>query len=227
MDYAALRFAENGYHPTSVAEIVTGMGVGKGVFYWYFSSKEELFTEILRESQLDLRKAQQAAIGHEEDAVVRITTGIRASMAWLSAHRHLYTLTEFAASDERFRPMLRRAQDIAVADLTRHVKDAIVAGQITDADPLIFSHAILGVTNQLARAFVHHRGMAPEEVADSAVAFCLGGLGGLQGAPAPGAGRGVLAAPGPGTTADGYPTDATTSVADGGTTTTGAPHRSV
>ena len=36
MDYATARFAESGYHPTSVAEIVTGLGVGKGVFYWYF-----------------------------------------------------------------------------------------------------------------------------------------------------------------------------------------------
>src|SRR5205085_6261795 len=43
MEFAAARFAEGGYHPTSVAEIVQGLGVGKGVFYWYFDSKEELF----------------------------------------------------------------------------------------------------------------------------------------------------------------------------------------
>ena len=65
MDYAARRFAENGYHPTSVAEIVQGMGVGKGVFYWYFSSKEELFAEILRDAQHDLRRRQQHSIGDE------------------------------------------------------------------------------------------------------------------------------------------------------------------
>ena len=39
MEYAAQRFAEGGYHPTSVADIVDGLNVGKGVFYWYFSSK--------------------------------------------------------------------------------------------------------------------------------------------------------------------------------------------
>ncbi len=176
MDYAAERFAANGYHPTSVAEIVTGMGVGKGVFYWYFSSKEELFGEILREAQLDLRKAQQAAIGHEEDAVTRIALGIRASMTWLSDHRHLFNLFEFAASDERFRPVLRRGQDVAVADVVRHVKEAIVAGQIPDNDPLIVTHAILGVTNQLARTFVLHRGASADDVANSAVAFALGGM---------------------------------------------------
>lgn len=176
MDFAAHRFATNGYHPTSVAEIVTGMGVGKGVFYWYFSSKEELLGEILREAQHDLRRRQEAAIGGESDPVARITLGIRASMTWLSEHRHLFVLSELAASEERFRPALQRGQDVAVADAVRHVSDAILAGQVPDADPLVVTHAILGVTNQLARIFVLQRGDAPDEVADSAIAFCLGGL---------------------------------------------------
>jgi AcrR family transcriptional regulator len=176
MDYAARRFASNGYHPTSVAEIVDGMGVGKGVFYWYFSSKEELFSEILRDAQRNLRRRQQAAIGTEADPVRRITLGIRASMIWLSEHRHLFVLSELAASEERFRPMLRRGQDVAVADVVHHVRDAIAAGQIADTDPVVVAHAILGVTNQLARTFVVQRGDAPADVAEAAVAFCLHGL---------------------------------------------------
>jgi len=69
---AAARFAERGYHPTSVAEIVRAIGVGKGVFYWYFSSKEELFLEILKEAQTDLRRRQQQhrfPLGDEEPRV--------------------------------------------------------------------------------------------------------------------------------------------------------------
>jgi len=34
LDESARLFAERGYHPTSVAEIVESLGVGKGVFYW-------------------------------------------------------------------------------------------------------------------------------------------------------------------------------------------------
>ena len=180
MDYAARRFASNGYHPTSVAEIVDGIGAGKGVFYWYFSSKEELFGEIMRDAQHDLRRRQQAAIVDEPDPVARITLGIRASLEWLSEHRHLATLFEFAVSEERFRPMLKRGQDVAVADLARHVTHAIGAGRVVDTDPLVLTHAILGVTNQLARAFVLGRGDPPDEVADAAAAFCLGGLLGPQ-----------------------------------------------
>jgi len=176
MEYAAHRFAEKGYHPTSVAEIVQGMEVGKGVFYWYFSSKEELFLEILREAQHGLRRRQQQAIGEETDPVARIELGIRASMAWLAENRHLYTLFQFAVSEERFAIVLRRGQDVAVADVVPHVKEGIVAGRIRDVDPLLLAHAILGVTNHLARTFIFERGEPGTQVADAAVSFCLEGL---------------------------------------------------
>jgi len=176
MDHAATRFAENGYHPTSVAEIVQGLGVGKGVFYWYFSSKEELLLEILRDAQHDLRRRQQQEIADERDPVARIERGIRASMQWLAEHRQLMTLFQFAATEERFAPTLRRGQEVALADVVPHVKDGIVAGRIRDADPELLAHAILGVTNHLARAFIFERGEPPDEVADAAVTFALGGL---------------------------------------------------
>jgi len=176
MEYAAARFADTGYHPTSVAQIVRGLGVGKGVFYWYFSSKEELFREILRDAQRDLRRAQQQAISDEPDPVRRLELGIRATMTWWAAHPDVINLFQFAATEERFAPALREGQDVAVADAARHVKDGIVAGQIPDADPTVLGHAILGVTAHLARTFIHERGDDPDEIADAVVDFCLRGL---------------------------------------------------
>ena len=176
MEFAAARVAENGYHPTSVAEIVAGLSVGKGVFYWYFSSKEELFLEILREAQQDLRRRQQQAIADEPDPVRRIELGIRASMTWFEENRSLVNLFQFAATEERFAPALRRGQDVALADAVRHVKEGIVEGSIRDVDPHVLAHAILGVTSQLSRELILHKGDPAAEVADAAVAFCLEGL---------------------------------------------------
>jgi len=78
--------------------------------------------------------------------------------------------------EERFAEALRRGEEIAVADAVRHLKDAIVEGQIPDRDPEVLAHAVIGVTGQLARTFIHERSRATADVADSAVAFCLGGL---------------------------------------------------
>ena len=176
MDYAAERFAEGGYHPTSVAEIVQGLGVGKGVFYWYFDSKEELFLEILKEAQQEMRRAQRSAYGEELDPIRRIELGIRASLEWLDGHRHMFNLFQFAATEEQFAPALRRGQEVAVADVVRHIKDGIVDGTIRDGDPEILAHGVLGVTNQLSRIYLRDRRDDVHEVADAAVAFCLDGL---------------------------------------------------
>jgi len=176
MDFAAQRFAEQGYHPTSVAEIVEGLGVGKGVFYWYFSSKEELFLEILREAQYDLRRTQQQAIEDEDDPVRRIALGMRASIHWSSRHPELHQLFAFAAAEERFAPAMRRGEETALADAVRHVSEGIARGEIRDGDPTILTQAILGVTAYLVRRCMQEQGLSWEEVADAAVSFCLEGL---------------------------------------------------
>ena len=185
MDYATARFAENGYHPTSVAEIVTGLGVGKGVFYWYFQSKEELFLEILKEAQNDLRRTQQQAIADVDDPIRRIELGIRATTTWSAGHAEFYKLTQFAATEERFAPALSKGQEIAIRDTVKHVNDGIERGVLRDIDPDYIAHSILGVTSQLVRTFIHQRGAEPDEVADAAISFILDGIMAVDRAPTP------------------------------------------
>ena len=176
LDFATERFAGSGYHPTSVADIVGGLGVGKGVFYWYFESKEQLFLEILRESQQDLRRHQRDAIAGEPDPVHRLELGIRAAMRWWAEHPEIATLVQFAATEETFAPALRRGQEVALGDAVVHLKEAIAEGRLRDADPDALGHAVLGLSTHLARELVHRRGDDPDEVADLAVSILLHGL---------------------------------------------------
>jgi len=176
VDFAAQRFAAQGYHPTSVSDLVDGLGVGKGVFYWYFASKEELFRQILVDAQRDLRRTQRQAIADEPDPVRRIEAGIRASVVWLDDNRDRFMLLEFARTEERFAPLIRQGEEQAVADALPHVKAGIAAGMIRRDDPLVLTHAILGVTDHLARVLVLEQGRPAEEAAAAAVAFCLEGI---------------------------------------------------
>lgn len=176
MNEAARLFAESGYHPTAVSDIVESLGVGKGVFYWYFESKEDLFREILTSAHFELRRVQQGAIGDEPDPVRRIELGTRASLQWFSEHRHLFNLFGFAATEERFAPVLRQNDEVAVDDIVRHLKDAMGAGQIADADPAPLAHALIGATRHLARRYLYDADLPVEEVADVAVRFALHGL---------------------------------------------------
>jgi AcrR family transcriptional regulator len=173
---AARLFAERGYHPTSVSDIVEELGVGKGVFYWYFSSKEELLAELLKASNHDLRKRQQLAIGDEPEPVRRIELGIRASLEWFHEHRDYFAIIQFAATDETFSPVLHRNREIAIADTIRHLKDGIVEGRIADQDPEMLAHAIHGVVSELTRVYLIEGNESVDRVNDLAVSFCLSGL---------------------------------------------------
>ncbi|HLU41697.1 MAG TPA: TetR/AcrR family transcriptional regulator [Microthrixaceae bacterium] len=177
IEYATHRFATDGYHPTSVADIVDGLGVGKGVFYWYFESKEELFVEILRTAQRDMRRRQQRAIADVADPVQRIELGIRAAVEWMAEHNDLRRLFEFARTEAAFIPSMQAGQSVLVADAVVHLKEAIVEGRIPDRDPEALALAILGVANQLTNVYIDGRGEDPHHVADLVVDFCMEGLG--------------------------------------------------
>ena len=168
----------DGYHPTSVADIVDGMGVGKGVFYWYFDSKEELFIEILRSAQIDLRRTQLRAIEGIDDPVRRIELGIRSAVLWMGSHPDLRRLFEFARTEGSFAKAMRSGQSTLVMDARTHLQEAIDCGRIPDRDAEALAHAILGITNQLTMVYIDAADRDHEEIADLAVAICRNGFAG-------------------------------------------------
>ena len=176
MTYAAARFAHNGFHPTSVAEIVEGVGVGKGVFYWYFDSKEALLKAILVDAQRDLRRRQRAAIAAATTPMERIDLGIRESIRWSVEHPEHFKLVQFAATDERFSSGVRKGQQVAVADVSHHLVDAMDSGEIPKADAELLAQFMVGVHTHLVQ--LGHQGQleASEEVIDTTVEFCLHGI---------------------------------------------------
>jgi AcrR family transcriptional regulator len=175
IDYATRAFAADGYHTTSVDSVVDALGVGKGVFYWYFASKEDLLRELLTTALRSMRLAQREAIAGEHDPARRIEQGIRASLLWLSEHRDLFVLMEFARLDERFASVMRLGDQQMVAEAQPHVSAGITAGLLRGEDPIVLTMAIVGVTSHLARTLVLERHEDPERVARVVIAFCRQG----------------------------------------------------
>ncbi len=177
MDFAARRFAAQGYHPTSVAEIVDGCGVGKGVFYWYFESKEALMHQILRDANYSLRRRQQMSLRSEPDPIRRLELGMHATMHWYAENRHMVNVFQFAVSETEFADTLRHSQENSLNDAIKHVNDAMLAGRIRQADPVVLTQALMGVTSAMVRAFVVASDADPDKVADDTIAFVFYGFG--------------------------------------------------
>ncbi len=179
LEAASRLFSEQGYHGTTVGDVCDALGVGKGVFYWYFESKEALFSELLQESLLKLRRAQEHAIETVEDPVARIEQGIRASIDFFRAAPGFLELIRIAARYEEFSGFVANGQQIIAADTATHIKDGMARGEIRHGDPDLMAHGILGATFHFVETYFSATEPGASDrpqLADEAVAFCLRGL---------------------------------------------------
>ncbi|MDQ3964275.1 MAG: TetR/AcrR family transcriptional regulator [Actinomycetota bacterium] len=179
VEEAARLFAEAGYHGTAVGDICDALRVGKGVFYWYFPSKEAVFTEVLQESLLSLRRAQQAAITDVADPVARIEAGIKASIEFFRHNPGFLSVIRTASRYEEFVGLVTRGQEIVVADVASHLKEGMAAGSIRHGDPELMAHGILGAIFHFVEIYLEVDMTTTAdrpELAQEAVEFCLRGL---------------------------------------------------
>ena len=179
MDIALRLFAEQGYHGTTVGDVCDTLGVGKGVFYWYFESKEALFTELLQECLLKLRRAQQQEIERVSRPVARIEHGIRASVEFFRQTPAFLSLIRSAARYEEFAALVAHGQEIVVADVAVHIKEGQAQGTIRLGDPEVMAHGVMGTVFHFVETYfgtdTEHTQDRPQ-LADEAVAFCLNGV---------------------------------------------------
>ena len=99
LDHAAELFAERGYAATRVVDICARAGVAKGLFYWYFDSKEDLLHELVESMRLRLRRAQAAAIEANSDPLTQIRQGAEASVRFMAVHASYFTLLDVEYRD--------------------------------------------------------------------------------------------------------------------------------
>jgi AcrR family transcriptional regulator len=179
MDAALRLFAEQGYHGTTVGDICDTLGVGKGVFYWYFQSKEALFNELLKSTLLQLRRAQQSAIEEISDPVERIEQGIRASIEFFRSTPGYLALIRTASRYEEFVGLVERGREIVVADTAAHIKEGMAIGKIRHGDPELMAHGVLGAIFHFVEVYFGtdaETSTDRPQLAEEAVAFCLSGL---------------------------------------------------
>jgi AcrR family transcriptional regulator len=155
LDAAEALFAGQGYRATRIADICAAAGVAKGLFYWYFETKESLFAELVRSMRQQLRRAQAAAMDPEADAVTRLRQGTEASVRFMAEHVRFFALLDVERNDHTVAATLRESSDIYVQDAARVVREAQAEGLVPDEhDPTLLAIGVLGAVSQFSH---YHR----------------------------------------------------------------------
>jgi len=168
--------ADQGFARTRVSDIVGHVGVGQGVFYWYFESKEALFREILTDTTRRLRFFQGCYLAEEPDPVRRIGKGVIATFDFIVHNAHVFALLDHASTQARFARERTEVARVHGLDTARHVTESMDGRVSGRRDPMYISEAITGVIDRLARVYFASENRDLDGIIQEAIDFCLGGL---------------------------------------------------
>lgn len=153
VEAAMALFAERGYSATRIVDICERAGVAKGLFYWYFPTKLDLFTELVRSMRQALRRAQGEAMDPAVDALTRIRQGTVASVRFMSEHASYFALVDVERTDPAIADALRSGSDVYLRDVRALVEEAQRDGTIPDADPGLLALGVLGAVSSFSNAW--------------------------------------------------------------------------
>ncbi len=166
VDAAMELFASRGYQATRISDICADAGVAKGLFYWYFPTKLDLFVELVRTMRQRLRRAQADAMDADAGPVDRIRQGAEASVRFIAAHAPYFALIEVERADPAVADALRGGSRVYLDDVVALVEEAQELGEIEDADPRLLALGVLGAVSSYTNALRSgHVDLSPDELA--------------------------------------------------------------
>lgn len=157
LDAAAELFTANGYAATRIEDICRRAGVAKGLFYWYFPTKQELFSELVRTMRRRLRRAQAMAMDPSADALTRIRQGTEASVRFHAEHTGYFALLDVERADAAHAELLREGSDVYRHDVVTLVRAAQTDGTVQDEDPELLAIGVLGAVSSFTHAWRNGR----------------------------------------------------------------------
>lgn len=147
-------FAEHGYHASSMNDVAEAAGVTKPVLYQHFSSKRELFIELLGEIGNELIDTISKATADAAGPRQQIENGFRAYFHFVAEHTDSFKVLFGAGArrDQEFASFARTVE----SSIARTIASLIVVrGEPVD-NALMLAHSIVGMTEAASRYWLAH-----------------------------------------------------------------------
>lgn len=154
LEHATRVFAAKGYHATSMNDVAEAAGVTKPVLYQHFSSKRELFIELLSaigdELRATIAKATADATGPRE----QIEHGFRAYFGFVDDHPDAFRV--LFGSGARRDPEFASLTHAVEASIAQAIAELIVVDGQPAEHRDVLAHGIVGMTEAASRFWLAH-----------------------------------------------------------------------
>ncbi|NMA03095.1 MAG: TetR/AcrR family transcriptional regulator [Clostridiales bacterium] len=141
-------FGEYGYHKGKVEKIAEKAGIGKATVYEYFSSKKEIFQQMLRHAfKTYIEEAKKATLG-KSGAKNKFTALLNYHWDFIDLHVDTIeqTFFQFKNISDEIKPYIIRSHKIMIDFLSEIIAEGMKIGEIrADVDKEKAALMILGV----------------------------------------------------------------------------------
>ena len=166
LDAAEMVFGDVGYPDASIVKITEAAGVAQGTFYLYFSSKKEIFDELVRDLNSRVRHAMKEASSKGTTRVEAEVLGFAAYFRFTSEHKALYRIirqAEFVSPE-----MLRYHYDRLSRGYIDGLREASKSGEIAELDAEVAAYALMGMGELIGLRWIlmENRDKMPKSVLD-------------------------------------------------------------
>ena len=172
-------FQEKGFSETSIQDIVDLLGVTKGTFYYYFTSKEILLMEIHLRYIDDLLIRQKVIIDSTKncrDKIIGIVSLIILDIEKQGANGRVYFREMRNLTPENAKKIKKKREEFRL-NIVDVLSEGIESGEFREnIDPKMIALAILGVTNWSYNWFNPDGEVSVEDLAEKYVDFVLYGI---------------------------------------------------
>jgi len=172
-------FAEHGYHATSMNDVAEAAGVTKPVLYQHFSSKRELFIELLDDIGAELRETIAKATADAAGPRQQIEQGFRAYFSFVEESTDAFRVLfgSGARRDPEFASFARAVE----ASIAEAISELIVVEGEPVAQSLLLAHSIVGMTEAASRYWLaHDREPDVDQLAEQLSQLAWSGLRGIR-----------------------------------------------
>lgn len=167
LDAAAQSFAQYGYKATTMELVAKIANVGKGTIYTFFSTKEELFEEILNIALKEMINVIQQGVKEENTFDQNLFQVMDRMMEFRAKHELFVKLAQENQDVGTRQAMdgLLRMESMALDYIGKEVEKAIKKGDIRQCDPTQVAYIMLKMYVVLAVGWgEHHQPMSNEQV---------------------------------------------------------------
>ncbi len=152
LDAAEHVFGELGYHDASIVKLTEAAGVAQGTFYLYFSSKKEIFDELVRDLNRRVRHAMKEASSRGGNRLEAELLGFGAYFRFTMEHPALYRIVrqaEFVSPE-----MLHYHYERLSAGYVEGLRESMARGEVGAIDPEVTAWALMAAGELLGMRYI-------------------------------------------------------------------------